>query len=94
MYEFFTTLNISRSFLYPTDLQLDLDYWTETGEYDADELHEVRIYFTFLFCYSKPYLYIGAVDKTVSEKNYGKKDYEVTRQRIQCTDDLCRRASI
>ena len=29
--------------MYPSDLQLELEYWTETGEYDEDELHEVRI---------------------------------------------------
>ena len=31
-----------RAFLYPSDLQLELEYWAETGEYDEDELHEVR----------------------------------------------------
>lgn len=30
-----------RSFLFPTDLQLELEYWAETGEFDEDELHEV-----------------------------------------------------
>lgn len=30
-----------RAFLYPSDLQLELEYWAETGEYDEDELHEV-----------------------------------------------------
>lgn len=34
----------SRSFLYPTDLQLELEYWAETGEYDTDELHEVNAF--------------------------------------------------
>jgi len=33
---------LHRAFLYPSDLQLELEYWTETGEYDEDELHEVR----------------------------------------------------
>ena len=31
-----------RAFLYPSDLQLELEYWAETGEYDEDELHEVQ----------------------------------------------------
>jgi len=30
-----------RAFLFPSDLQLELEYWAETGEYDEDELHEV-----------------------------------------------------
>ena len=33
--------NKIRSFLFPTDLQLELEYWAETGEFDEDELHEV-----------------------------------------------------
>ena len=33
----------SRAFLFPSDLQLELDYWAETGEFDEDELHEVII---------------------------------------------------
>ena len=36
-----------RAFLYPSDLQLELEYWAETGEYDAEELHEVRLEFGF-----------------------------------------------
>ena len=28
--------------MFPSDLQLELEYWAETGEYDEDELHEVR----------------------------------------------------
>ncbi|KAK7484650.1 hypothetical protein BaRGS_00024058, partial [Batillaria attramentaria] len=28
------------SFLFPCDLQLELEYWAETGEFDEDELHE------------------------------------------------------
>lgn len=32
-----------RSFLFPTDLQLELEYWAETGEFDEDELHEVCV---------------------------------------------------
>lgn len=30
-----------RAFLFPADLQLELEYWAETGEFDEDELHEV-----------------------------------------------------
>ena len=30
-----------RAFLFPCDLQLELEYWAETGEFDEDELHEV-----------------------------------------------------
>ena len=30
-----------RAFLYPSDLQLELEYWAETGEYSEEELHEV-----------------------------------------------------
>ncbi|XP_071792552.1 cilia- and flagella-associated protein 65-like [Asterias amurensis] len=36
-------------FLYPTDLQLELEYWAETGDYDVDELHEMRIMDNKLF---------------------------------------------
>lgn len=32
---------IFRAFLLPADQQLDLQYWAETGEYDAEELYEV-----------------------------------------------------
>lgn len=32
-----------RSFLFPADLQLELEYWAETGEFDEDELHEVCV---------------------------------------------------
>ena len=31
-----------RAFLFPCDLHLELEYWAETGEFDEDELHEVR----------------------------------------------------
>lgn len=37
---------LCRAFLYPSDLQLELEYWAETGEYDEDELHEVRRHIT------------------------------------------------
>lgn len=29
--------------MFPTDLQLELDYWAETGDFDEDELHEVGV---------------------------------------------------
>lgn len=32
-----------REFLFPGDLQIDLEQWSESGEYTQDELHEVRI---------------------------------------------------
>ena len=34
---------VDREFLFPTDLQLELEYWAETGDYDEDEIHEVII---------------------------------------------------
>ncbi|KAJ7389222.1 hypothetical protein OS493_032690 [Desmophyllum pertusum] len=37
------------AFLYPSDLQLELEYWTETGEYDEDELHEMQVMDNRLF---------------------------------------------
>jgi hypothetical protein len=30
-----------RNFLFPSDVQLDLEYWAESGDYDEEELHEV-----------------------------------------------------
>ncbi|XP_071942190.1 cilia- and flagella-associated protein 65-like [Antedon mediterranea] len=35
--------------LFPSDLQLELEYWAETGEFDSDELHEMRIMDNKLF---------------------------------------------
>ncbi|XP_072031285.1 cilia- and flagella-associated protein 65-like [Amphiura filiformis] len=37
------------SFLFPEDLHLELEYWAETGEFDGDELHEMRIMDNKLF---------------------------------------------
>lgn len=31
----------------PSDLQLELEYWAETGEFDEDELHEVSYSLSF-----------------------------------------------
>ena len=30
-----------RTFLFPNDLQLELEYWAETGEYSSEELQQV-----------------------------------------------------
>ena len=27
----------------PSDLQLELEYWAETGEFEEDELHEMKV---------------------------------------------------
>jgi len=34
-------LSAGRSFLFPNDVQEDLEYWAETGDLDDQELHEV-----------------------------------------------------
>eukprot|EP00795_Rhopilema_esculentum_P013350 gene13350-4200_t len=31
------------NFLFPTDLQLDIEFWAQTGEFDDDELHEMFV---------------------------------------------------
>ncbi|XP_074643169.1 cilia- and flagella-associated protein 65-like [Tubulanus polymorphus] len=36
-------------FYFPCDLQMELEYWAETGEYDADELHEMKVMDNRLF---------------------------------------------
>ena len=33
--------NLFRAFRYPTDFQLEMEYWSETGDLAEDELHEV-----------------------------------------------------
>ncbi|CAC5365950.1 unnamed protein product [Mytilus coruscus] len=38
-----------RAFLFPSDLQLELEYWAETGEFDEDELHEMKVMDNKLF---------------------------------------------
>ena len=38
------TVTTEWSFLFPEDLQLELEYWAETGEFDGDELHEVSFW--------------------------------------------------
>lgn len=37
------------AFLFPSDLQLELEYWAETGEFDEDELHEMKVMDNRLF---------------------------------------------
>ncbi|XP_006820550.2 cilia- and flagella-associated protein 65-like [Saccoglossus kowalevskii] len=37
------------AFLFPVDLQLELEYWAETGEFDEEELHEMRVMDNKLF---------------------------------------------
>ena len=34
---------ISRAFMFPNELHLELDYWAETGEFDEEELHEMKV---------------------------------------------------
>jgi len=41
-YEFKDKYLCFREFLFPNDLQIDLEYWSESGEYTEDELHEVH----------------------------------------------------
>lgn len=36
-------------FLYPSDLQMELDYWADTGELNDDELHEIKVMDNKLF---------------------------------------------
>ncbi|XP_071497349.1 cilia- and flagella-associated protein 65-like [Diadema antillarum] len=43
------TVDAEWAFLFPTDLQLEMEYWAETGEFDNDELHEMRIMDNKLF---------------------------------------------
>lgn len=32
-----------RAFLFPTDFQLDLEFWADNGDYTRDELYDVRL---------------------------------------------------
>ncbi|XP_022101804.1 cilia- and flagella-associated protein 65-like isoform X2 [Acanthaster planci] len=50
MLENIGTVPTEWSFSFPADLQLELEYWAETGDFDADELHEMRIMDNKLFC--------------------------------------------
>ena len=33
----------SRAFMFPRDIQMELGYWTESGDCDQDELHDVSV---------------------------------------------------
>ena len=56
-----------RAFLLPSDLQLELEYWAETGEFDEDELHEVYTHLTHCIvmdsstavCWMGPFVILG-----------------------------------
>ena len=37
------------AFLFPSDLQLELEYWAETGDFDEEELHEMKVMNNKLF---------------------------------------------
>ncbi|XP_025115261.1 cilia- and flagella-associated protein 65-like isoform X2 [Pomacea canaliculata] len=49
MFENSGTLDTDWAFLLPSDLQLELEYWAETGEFDEDELHEMKVMDNKLF---------------------------------------------
>ncbi|XP_041374433.1 cilia- and flagella-associated protein 65-like [Gigantopelta aegis] len=49
MFENTGTVPTTWAFLFPCDLQLELEYWSETGEYDEDELHEMKVMDNGLF---------------------------------------------
>ncbi|ESO88046.1 hypothetical protein LOTGIDRAFT_219687 [Lottia gigantea] len=49
MFENTGTVASDWAFLFPSDLQLELEYWSETGEYDQDELHEMKVMDNRLF---------------------------------------------
>lgn len=40
---------VCRAFLFPKDMELEMDYWAETGAFDTDELHELHIQDNKLF---------------------------------------------
>ncbi|XP_076088229.1 cilia- and flagella-associated protein 65-like isoform X2 [Mytilus galloprovincialis] len=49
MFENTGTVATDWAFLFPSDLQLELEYWAETGEFDEDELHEMKVMDNKLF---------------------------------------------
>ncbi|XP_050388962.1 cilia- and flagella-associated protein 65 [Patella vulgata] len=49
MFENTGTVPSEWAFLFPSDLRLELEYWAETGEYDEDELHEMKVMDNKLF---------------------------------------------
>lgn len=38
-----------RHLLFPADLQLELEWWAETGDYTAEELHQLKVSQNHLF---------------------------------------------
>ncbi|XP_043931157.1 cilia- and flagella-associated protein 65 [Protopterus annectens] len=42
-------LPVDWAFLYPSDQQIELEYWAESGEFDSEELHQMRIQDNQLF---------------------------------------------
>ncbi|XP_071101269.1 cilia- and flagella-associated protein 65-like isoform X1 [Haliotis cracherodii] len=49
MFENTGTVPTDWSFLFPSDLHLELEYWAETGEFDEDELHQMKVMDNKLF---------------------------------------------
>ncbi|XP_064646085.1 cilia- and flagella-associated protein 65-like isoform X2 [Lineus longissimus] len=49
MFENTGAVPVEWNFMFPSDLQLELEYWAETGEYDDDELHEMKVMDNNLF---------------------------------------------
>lgn len=49
MFENTGTVATEWAFLFPSDLQIELEYWAETGEFDEDELHEMKVMDNKLF---------------------------------------------
>ncbi|XP_066544141.1 cilia- and flagella-associated protein 65 isoform X2 [Amia ocellicauda] len=49
MFENKGTIPVEWSFLFPADQQIELEYWAESGEFDATELHEMRVQDNKLF---------------------------------------------
>ncbi|KAK3591649.1 hypothetical protein CHS0354_040559 [Potamilus streckersoni] len=49
MFENTGTVAVEWAFLFPSDLQLELEYWAETGEFTEDELHEMKVMDNKLF---------------------------------------------
>ncbi|KAL5005595.1 hypothetical protein ScPMuIL_016753 [Solemya velum] len=49
MFENTGTVPTEWATLFPSDLHLELEYWAETGEFDEDELHEMKVMDNQLF---------------------------------------------
>ncbi|XP_041119870.1 cilia- and flagella-associated protein 65 isoform X1 [Polyodon spathula] len=52
MFENNGTVPVEWTFLFPADQQIELEYWAESGEFDHQELHEMRIQDNKLFSVS------------------------------------------